>query len=255
MIEHSDQQNDLQNPKNLSVERVMHHFSGFSEDTVQTLTLPDPVFTEVMPLIDDLAELQVTLLTFRRLALLRSNHAPWITRSELRADVTIQATLESQVTVEVDVEGVLDYALARAVARGTLLLAEWTRADGMTELRYLANSPRGRAAVAAMKRGIDPARASIPAARPNIFTLYEQNIGSLTALLSEDLMEAEQTYPVAWIEEAFQIAVRRNVRNWNYIHAILERWQTEGKDEEDRRSRETDTRRYIEGEYGHLIQH
>jgi len=95
----------------------------------------------------------------------------------------------------------------------------------------------------------------VQAERPNIFTLYEQNIGPLTAILSEDLMEAERTYPASWIEEAFHAAVSRNKRNWSYIHAILERWHTEGKDEVDRRDRETDTRRYIEGEYGDLIQH
>jgi DnaD/phage-associated family protein len=105
-----------------------------------------------------------------------------------------------------------------------------------------------------MQRGREPSRALQPD-QPNIFALYEQNIGPLTALLSEDLMEAEQTYPAAWIEAAFREAVRRNKRNWSYIRAILERWQTEGKDEIDRRDRETDTRRYIEGEYADYIQH
>ena len=33
------------------------------------------------------------------------------------------------------------------------------------------------------------------------------------------------------LEEAFEIAVSRNVRNWKYIHAILARWKENGKDE------------------------
>jgi hypothetical protein len=44
-----------------------------------------------------------------------------------------------------------------------------------------------------LQRGIDPAQTEAPQ-RPNIYALYEQNIGPLTALLSEDLQEAEQTY-------------------------------------------------------------
>ena len=144
--------------------------------------------------------------------------------------------------------------MARPVQRGTLLTAERKRADGTIEHRYLANSPRGRAAVRAMRRGRDPARAT-KTVRPNIFTLYEQTIGPLTAILSEDLMEAEKTYPAAWIEEAFHEAASRNKRNWKYIHVILERWHTEGKDEVDRRDRQTDPRRYIEGEYEDLIKH
>ena len=224
------------------------HFSGFPEAKVATVTLPELVFTELVPQIDDLAELKITLLALLRLAKMQSDAAPWITLAELRADPAVQTAFGD------DVDAQLAAALARTVQRGTLLAVERKRADGTVEQRYLANSPRGRAAIRAMRRGVDPARAT-KTVRPNIFALYEQNIGPLTALLSEDLMEAEKTYPAAWIEEAFHEAVSRNKRNWKYIHAILERWRTEGKDEVDRRDRKTDPRRYIEGEYGDLIKH
>jgi DnaD/phage-associated family protein len=109
-------------------------------------------------------------------------------------------------------------------------------------------------AVAALERGLDPAQVEVTE-RPNIYSLYEQNVGPLTALLSEDLQEAEETYPPEWIEEAFREAVRLNKRSWKYIRAILERWQTEGRDEIDRRAGEEDGRRYIEGKYADFIQH
>ena len=224
------------------------HFSGFPEGKTTMVALPEAVFTDLIPRIDDLEELKVTLLVLRRLSQMRSDAAPWVTTSELRIDPSVSAALGD------DPAEALDRALACAVTRGALLVVAWERADGTVEQRYLANSPRGRAAAAAMRRGVSPTRA-VHAERPNIFALYEQNIGSLTALLSEELMEAENTYPSAWIEEAFREAVRLNKRNWKYILAILERWRTEGKDEIDRRDRETDTRRYIEGEYGDLIQH
>ncbi len=229
-------------------ERVLRTFSGFPAGQTAMVTLPDIVFTELVPLIDDLLELRVTLLALRRLAQMRAEVAPWITAAELRDDPAMRAALG-------DGDTPLDAVLARAVARGTLLVARREVADGTVEHRYFANSPRGRAAVDALRRGVDLARAERIAARPNIFALYEQNIGPLTALLSEELKEAEATYPAAWVEEAFREAVSRNKRNWKYIHAILKRWQTEGKDEIHRRDRATDTQRYITGEYGDLIQH
>jgi len=227
---------------------TLTRFSGFPEAKVTVVTLPDLVFTDLVPQIDDLAELKVTLLVLRRLAQMQSDAAPWITLAELQADPAIRAALGDAVDAQ------LADALARAEGRGTLLMAEWRLADGTVEHRYLANSPRGRAALRAMRRGVEPARAE-KTARPNIFALYEQNVGPLTAILSEDLLEAEKTYPPEWIEEAFHEAASRNKRNWKYIHAILERWRTEGKDEADRRDREADPRRYIEGKYKDLIQH
>ncbi len=65
--------------------------------------------------------------------------------------------------------------------------------------------------------------------RPNIFVLYEQNIGLLSPLLADQLIEAEKQYPHEWIEDAFREAVQRNKRNWSYIRAILRRWETEGR--------------------------
>jgi len=223
-------------------------FSGFPEGKVSAITLPDIVFTDIVPYIDDELELKVVLLVLRRLAQMRSNAAPWITPEELRDDKTVlDAVGDASITQ-------LDTALSHIVERGILLKAEWKQADGSIEHRYLANSPRGRAAIRALRRGRNPERTT-QATHPNIFTLYEQNIGPLTAILSEDLMEAEKTYPAGWIEQAFYEAVSRNKRNWRYIHTILERWRTEGKDERDKRNRESDTQRYIEGKYSDLIQH
>jgi DNA replication protein len=65
--------------------------------------------------------------------------------------------------------------------------------------------------------------------RPNIFVLYEQNIGLLSPLIAEELKEAADRYPAEWIEAAFREAVLYNKRNWKYIRAILRRWETEGR--------------------------
>jgi DnaD/phage-associated family protein len=91
----------------------------------------------------------------------------------------------------------------------------------------------------------------VPTERPNIFILYEQNIGLLQPIIAEELEEAERTYPQEWIEEAFRIAVERNVRNWKYVRRILERWATEGKDEGRGKIREKTW--YTEEEYRKYI--
>jgi DnaD/phage-associated family protein len=234
--------------------KSLRHFSGFPEGKAETVALPVAVFRDLIPMIDDLDELKVTLLVFARLAELRAEVAPWVTFTELSEDAAVRRAFRGKAS-----EARLAAALDRAVERGALLSPDDPSETDPEERRYFANSPRGRAAVAAVRRGVTPGRAPEPEAEVNIFTLYEENIGPLTALLSEELMEAEETYPNAWIEEAFREAVRLNKRSWKYIHAILERWQTEGKDEVDRRpnrrDREEAARRYIEEQYRRIVEH
>ena len=81
----------------------------------------------------------------------------------------------------------------------------------------------------------------------NIFFLYETNIGMISPLIAEDLMEAEKQYPWQWIQEAFKISVGLNKRNWRYISSILDRWSKEGKNggKPRRHSEEDDRKRFI----------
>ncbi|MGC9467495.1 MAG: DnaD domain-containing protein [Anaerolineae bacterium] len=238
--------------------KSVYRFPGFPEGQISTVALPELVFTELVPNLTDSDELKVVLVVLWHLSKMRSDAAPWVTREELVTDPTIRRALDGP-----DAEARLEAALDRAVDHAILLVAPWDNAEGVTEVRYFANSPRGRSSVAAIRRGMSPSRVEV-VERPNIFTLYEQNIGPLTALLSEELMEAEQTYPAAWIEEAFREAVRLNKRNWKYILAILERWQAEGRDEIDRRTaaragkqgdREDDIRKIIGDAYDRLVRH
>ncbi len=77
----------------------------------------------------------------------------------------------------------------------------------------------------------------------NIFTLYENNIGILTPMIANSLIDAENTYPAEWIIEAFQLAVENNKRNWRYCETILKRWKTDGKDEGKGKPHKTDETR------------
>ena len=228
----------------------MKAFSGFPSGKVRVVGLPESAFTELVPLIDDLAELKLTLHALWRLRQ-QSGKVRYLQRADLISDGVLLSSLSATGGSPFEA---LDQALARAIERGTLLAVE-TSASGSTERLYFANTPKGRAATEAIARGEWPDELE-SAGRLNIYVLYEQNIGLLTPLLADELRQAEEDYPAEWIEQAFREAVSLNKRSWRYILAILERWRTEGRgDETGRRPGEADRRRYIEGEYGEYIDH
>ena len=58
-----------------------------------------------------------------------------------------------------------------------------------------------------------------PPERPNVFRLYEENIGMLTPMVADELRAAEEEYPSGWVEAAIREAAAGNVRSWRYIEA------------------------------------
>ena len=233
-------------------------FRGFPPGKVRQARLPDVFFTEVLPAIDDLAELKVTLHVLWRLQR-EASDPPVLSHAALASDGMLLTGLAGLADTPA---AALERGLARAVERGTLLRVQvGDGADAATW--YLANTPRGREAWAQAQRGElilagSPAWAEpTPAAeRPNIFTLYEQNIGLLTPLIAEELQEAEDTYPAHWIEDAFREAVRANKRNWRYVAAVLKRWASGGRGGIARGDSKEELEQYYRGgKYGHLIRH
>jgi DNA replication protein len=217
-------------------------FSGFPEGKVKSARLPKQVFTELLPLIDDLAELKLTLHVFWLLGQ-ESRTVPYIRHSELAADAALLGGLGDRP------EEALGRAVERAVERGTLLRGELP-GEGSEEQVYFANTPKGRAAVEGLASSPAEPRGAEPG-RPNVFKLYEENIGMLTPLIADELREAEELYPAEWIEEAFRESVAMNKRSWKYARAILERWSAEGRGEADgRRSDRSDRQRYTRWKTG-----
>jgi DnaD/phage-associated family protein len=233
----------------------MNGFSGFAAGKQPCTPIPDLFFLELLPQIDHLGELKVTLHVLWALAQKKEAHR-CISAEELAADERLTAGLS--VPGEVATE-VLSEALERAVARKTLLRV--TAGQGRERRDwYFVNSERGRRSVDDLLAGRwTPAEPDQPVhvevQRPNIFALYEQNIGPLTPLLAEELMEAEDTYPESWIEDALREAVELNKRSWRYVERIMERWAAEGRDDETSRRRdEGDWRRFVEGDYADYIE-
>lgn len=234
----------------------MKGFAGFPAGKQATTPVPNLFFSEVLPDVDHLGELKVTLHVFWLLTQRKSDH-PCVSGRELAADRRLLAGLPAPGMSPTEA---LRDALDRAVAHRALLRV--TTGEGASRSDwYFVNSEKGRRAVDGLLAGKwSPAESGLPvrlqAERPNVFVLYEQNIGPLTPLLAEELMEAEDVYPAAWIEDAFREAVELNKRSWRYIQRILERWAAEGKEDETaRRGAERDRRRFIEGEYADYIEH
>jgi DNA replication protein len=234
----------------------MKGFVGFPAGKQPYTPVPNLFFSELLPDIDHLGELKVTLHVFWLLTQKKGDR-PYVAGEELAAD---RRLLSGLATPGMSPEEALRDALDRAVARRTLLRVTTGEGPGRRDW-YFLNSEKGRRAMDDLLAGSwSPGAPGEPvqlrAQRPNIFVLYEQNIGPLTPLLAEQLMEAEDTYPVAWLEDAFREAVELNKRSWRYVQRILERWAAEGKeDETTRRGDKKDRRRFIEGEYADYIEH
>jgi DnaD/phage-associated family protein len=209
-------------------------FAGFPPSGLAT-AVPNLFFARVLPQITSAEELAVTVYFFyaQRQAPGPRRRPRFLTRRELAADATLLRALAN-------LAGGKDHeALARglkaAVERNTLFRAG-IEIDGRREEVFAVNTPVNRRAMeglAATKVWIEePLPPADGTAAPNIFALYEENIGTMTPLMAENLQDAEERYPAEWIVEAVREAVELNKRSWRYIAAILRRWETEGRDDE-----------------------
>src|SRR6266568_3330222 len=217
-------------------------FPGFPSGKNPFVPVPEVFFTVLVPEIEDSAELKVTLHLFWLFAQ-KKGDPRCVSGRELLADRVLMRGLKRRGDPRPPEER-LRQGLEQAI--------DW----------YFCNTPRSRKAVADMQgaemvpaRLLNPGRertgveeqndgaisASMPmpsseyetalvlVERPNIFVLYEQNIGLLSPLIADELRDAADRYPADWIESAFREAVQHNKRKWSYIRAILRRWEAEGR--------------------------
>jgi len=228
----------------------MKPFPGFTS-RMRFTPLPNVFFSQLLPQIDDLAELKATLHTFWSLYQKRG-YPKFVTYGELLGDKRLMAGIGNGDS--------LRRGLEMAVSRCTFIRLSLER-ERCSEDLYFLNSESNRDAVARIERG-ELDLGAIPRAepyhkpeeQPNIFVLYEQNIGMLTPMIAEELKEAEELYPASWVEDAFKEAVSLNIRKWRYVSSILERWAAEGRDRgKSGRHPEEDRDKYVKGRYGHLV--
>lgn len=213
-------------------------FAGFPDGRMNFTPVPNLFFSEVVGQIDDLAELKLVLHCIWRLYQ-KKGHWRYLREAELRNDgVLVQSIKRAGQSADHALTEALEGATAREVLLQLSVTVEKTQ-----EQWYFLNTARSRKAIEQIRAGElapaaivdepDDVTVAVPDERPNIFTLYEENIGLLQPVIAEELRDAAETYPDTWIEDAFRIAAENNVRNWRYIRAILKRWTQEGRDSEE----------------------
>ncbi len=237
----------------------MKEFGGFPARSQYT-PIPNLFFSSLLPEIEDIAELKITLHIFR-VIYSKKGYPRFISYPELLADKSLAISLRGG---EHPAAETLNRALEMAVKRGTVIRLTLNREEKPEDI-YLINGQTGRRVAEKIRNGelipsglkaagqVQPAGAAEPP--PDIFTLYEENIGMLTPLIAEELLEAEKLYPEEWIRTAIREAASLNKRSWRYISRILERWSEEGRsDGAHRGDSKTGQDKYSRQKYGHIFQ-
>ena len=236
----------------------MRKFSGFPA-RMEFTPIPNLFINSLIPQISDITELKVTLHLFA--ALYRKRGYPrFITYDELLGNASLMTSLKQKG----EPTTVLRQGLDMAIERGTVLQVMLNREDRPEEVFFL-NNEADRQVVTRIQNGefaLTGLKAARPAdetnleEQPNVFTLYEENIGMLTPMIADELREAEKLYPEGWIKDAIGEAVNLNKRSWRYIARILERWASEGRgtDKSRRGTKKADADKYSKQKYGHLFQ-
>lgn len=208
--------------------------------------MPEAFFTDLLPLLSSAAQIQLMLYLFWH-----QEQDPGRVHYVRLMDLTGDPTLVEMIGGETQIKD----TLSELVHLGAVLQAELS---WLNETYTFINSPQGQAAVQAIQSGTwqdtgQPHQTvQMAPEKPNIFKLYESNIGPLTPMVAEILKADEAEYPPEWIEDAVREAVARNVRNWKYVQKILSSWQKEGHgNEQNRRDRKQDPEDYRESWRGH----
>jgi len=235
----------------------MEQFKGFPQK-MQFTPLPNLFLSRLLPQISDIIELKTTLHIFWSLYSKRG-YPRFITYRELLGNTSLMSSFREG---EKAPDEILRQALEMATNRGTILHMLLDR-DGAPEDIYFLNTKSDRQVMAKIQDGeliLSGLKAGGEAdieteELPDIFTLYEQNMGMLTPMIAEELREAEKLYPETWIRDAIKEAVNQNKRKWSYISAILERWSAEGRSDGTYRrdSKKTNKDKYIKQKYGHMV--
>lgn len=199
-------------------------FSGFSSGVE---VIPTQFFEELLPVIDTMAELKVSLFAFHLL-----NQFEGENRYLIRSDFTDSKVFMRGLAERIEeAEFILDDGLEKAVLRGTMLSVRFQSTP-----MYFLNSPKGRIAVDELETGrwVPDAfihlTGTVNVFRPNVFKIYEENIGPLTPMIADRLKDAEEVYTQEWVSDAIEIAVVNNARSWRYIDTILKSWKENGRD-------------------------
>lgn len=202
--------------------------------------IPNSFFSHVLPELKDPDEVRVVLHAFFAIRCKRV-FPRFVSRAELLSDEPLRAGLGQEP------EARIQRAIQGTLASGVLISIE-----GSGDTFLFINDEQGRRSAARIRAG----ELAIPAPEPtsalpqvepeSLLDLYEANFGALTPLIAEQIAEAQQRFPAQWLPKAMRQAISANVRRWNYVLAILERWQNEGIDVDEETGRDPESDRLWE---------
>ncbi len=221
-------------------------FPGIGKGTV----IPNLFFSAVMPRLETPGAL-LAFLWVARLAQEKRGAERFVTAAEIWNQPAARVSFDTLGGGQAGLDGGLTACLqVRA------LLALSLKAAGTAEILYFTNDPVSRRTIARARAGeisLKPESIVAPVEpeeqRPGIFRLYEEHIGTITPIVGDRLVDAEERYPAEWIEDAFREAAELNARNWRYIETILRKWAEEGRPHETpgRNTLEDRKRKYLGG--------
>jgi DNA replication protein len=206
-------------------------FQGFPAGVTPLTEFPEAFFVDLLPSIDSLAELKITLYAFWYIQQLEGD-IRCMKLSEMRKDTVLKEALRQTEGIE-DYYNTLDISLARAIDRGSLLMVD---GKNKKDRYFFINTTRSKAIIDGYENGqwdLDSSSqqqiVGLDLNKPDVYKLYENNIGLITPMIAEQLKAAGDEYPLEWIEDAIRIAVENNVRRWSYISRILASWNERGR--------------------------
>ena len=218
-------------------------FKGFTSQE-QFIPLPESFLREVLPALSSVEGVKAALYAFWRLIMLKGT-APALPEKAFLDETALTTSGLDAASMR--------RGLDEAAAAGVLLVLKTS--SGTV---YLLNTPQGRALQTAFEHGEwQPQTDNVPpppVLHPNIYRIYEENIGPLTPLIADALRDAEKEYSPEWVAEALGEAVKRNSRNWKYAEAILKRWKEEGHAHQKTQRDSAENRfRYLTGKFARYV--
>ena len=233
-------------------------------DRDPAVPIPRSFYDRHLSRIRDLAALKVLLTIYRCVAELNSE-APFVAEDAIYADDQlldgVRLAASSRQPIDEIRHGIEVLVAHDAVVRICVEVGEeesfWLMPKEPENQRMLTSYVRGERAFP-YQTAKTSATTRIAVERPNVFRVYEQNIGVLTPLIADQLIEAIELYPDGWIEDSINEAVSLNRRNWRYIQRILQRWATEGRGDETYRRNQgasgfVQPEKYLRGKYSSLF--
>lgn len=186
--------------------------------------MPSPVLASLLEEIHDIDELKIILRTIWKLHSKKAGTWRSITQSELCADRTVAAMLQTE---GIELEKRVSKALSAATSKGVFLVWKRSKDD-----EYLLNTEPNRRLV--MRSSSPPKRQEpyAPETRQNLgpppaeglaIRAYEENIGEITPMVAESIRDSLAFHTEQEIASAIRTAVEANARNWSYVAAVLKR--------------------------------